>query len=73
LIAEFGENRKFAKVTYDPEAKAMYISLKKGGQVATSKAFGWRIYMDTDVYGNTGFDLLFKDKLSADIKTNTFH
>jgi uncharacterized protein YuzE len=61
------------KVTYDPEAKAMYISLKKKrGQVATSKLGEAVLYMDTDVYGNIiGFDLLFKDKLSADIKTNT--
>jgi uncharacterized protein YuzE len=62
------------KVTYDDEAKAMYILGKKTAarNLSTSKLGIASVYMDTNIFGEVvGFELLFKEPLRVNNETKT--
>lgn len=54
-------------VTYDPEAKAIYISLNKGSKVAKTIPLGADRYLDVDENGKAiGLEILFSQDMPKD-------
>jgi uncharacterized protein YuzE len=55
-------------VTYDPKAKALYISLDEGSKVAKTIPLGSDRYLDVDENGKAiGLEILFSQDMPKDV------